>query len=173
MPLYQVILFSAAISVVFTQGEIFKFLRRGPWLWRELAKCALCTGVWVGMGMSTLFYGFPHVGGDLWTTARAVATLLGTGAVSGCAALIFVAVWEKLDEKVPGIQVASGATLMLATKPEISVQRAKFQSLSDKLTWPADEAPTDPSTSDSRMTKKLGIDELREKAEASKKDSEE
>jgi len=155
MPTYQVVLFSAAITVVFTQGTIFKFLRRGPWLWRELASCALCTGVWVGMGMSLLFSGFPHVGGDLLTDLSSLVRLLGVGSVSGCAALLFVAVWEKLDTR--GALLSIENATMTVPNAQIHAPRVKFTGEA----FQPEEAPTDPVSSDSRLTKKVPTDRLR------------
>lgn len=44
------VLEAVAITIVFTKGSIFKRLREsGPALWRELADCPLCAGVWIGM----------------------------------------------------------------------------------------------------------------------------
>ena len=42
---------SVALSVVFHKGTIFRHLREGgPALWREMASCPLCSGVWIGAG---------------------------------------------------------------------------------------------------------------------------
>jgi hypothetical protein len=150
-----IVLFSAAISVVFTQGEIFKFLRRGPWLWRELASCALCSGVWIGAAMWCLFSGFPHVGDDLLISARAVAYVLGVGSLSGCVALLFVMVWEKLDEKAAA-HVRIETAQLVVQNPEITAQKIRF---TKRSVFP-DEAPTDPTTSDSRLTKKVSTERL-------------
>ncbi len=94
-----IILFSAAITVVFTEGSIFKVLREhGPKLWRELVSCALCSGVWIGTAMWLLSAGFPHAG-DSQAKALYAVTALGTGCLTGCLALLFVLIWEKLDQK--------------------------------------------------------------------------
>jgi len=155
MPAYQLIAISAAIAVVFTQGEIFKFLRRGPWLWRELASCALCSGVWVGMAMSLLFYGFPQPGADLWTIVAVGARVLGLGALSGCAAVLFVAVWEKLDDRPAGIAIDSAK--MYVYDPQIRTQRVKFV---EPRPFASEEAPTEPNSSDNRLTKKVSTERL-------------
>lgn len=77
------ILQAVAITLVFTQGSIFKKLRDvGPKLWRDLSNCPLCTGVWVGMG-SALLAGL-----------RSPVQVLGFGAVVGVAALL---VWRVID----------------------------------------------------------------------------
>jgi len=154
MSTLSIVLFSAAIAVVFTQGEIFKFLRRGPWIWRELASCALCSGVWLGAGMYLLFYGFPHAGGDLWTIATSVARVLGVGSLSGCVALIFVSIWEKLDERASSVQIETAN--MFVQNTDLTAQRVRFVEPNAYV----DELPTDPSTSDSRLTKKVSTKRL-------------
>lgn len=156
MSTLAIVLFSAAIAVVFTQGEIFKFLRRGPWIWREFAKCALCSGVWIGAAMWCLFYGFPHAGGNL-VIARSVAVMLGVGALSGCAAMLFVAVWDKLDEKTPA-PVRIDTAHLVAHNPEITAQKVRFTRRSVSA-FP-DEAPTEPTTSDNRLTQKVSTERL-------------
>lgn len=102
-----IIAFSAAISVVFTQGSIFEPLRKhGPKLWRELASCALCSGVWIGSAMFVLLSDFlvlsefPHAAYKLWI-AREIVAMLGAGSLSGCVAVIFVALWDWLNENRP------------------------------------------------------------------------
>ncbi len=93
-----IVLFSAAITVVFVRGSIFDPLRkRGPELWRDLVKCPLCSGVWVG-GLAYLgdggFY-IPYAG--VWPWFSLLFTTLGLGALTGCAALLFVRVWDALE----------------------------------------------------------------------------
>lgn len=84
------VLFSAAITVVFTQGKIFRFAREhGPALWRELVSCPLCSGVWIGAGSSFL------VGGHFVGLLR-VYEALAVGALAGCAAWAFVALLNAL-----------------------------------------------------------------------------
>jgi hypothetical protein len=155
----SIILFSAAITVVFTQGTLFKPLRdHGPKLWRDLASCALCTGVWVGAATWLLFSGFPHAGGKL-EIARAVAVELGVGSVTGCVALLYVSVWDWLA-KEPGIHVPSGATLSYNTRPEL-VPTEPAQP------FPSSEAPTDPGN---KRTQRMPLDKLVEQAEKSKRE---
>jgi hypothetical protein len=80
-----VVLFSAAITVVFTQGKPTAFVREhGPALWRELASCPLCSGVWIGALSSAL------VGGTLSGLLR-VYEALALGTATGCLAWLFVA----------------------------------------------------------------------------------
>lgn len=82
MNLPLLVLFSAAITVVFTRGSVFDAVRsRGPELWRDLAGCPLCTGVWVGGALEAL-----QVQG---LDFRAALTVLGVGCVTGCAALLY------------------------------------------------------------------------------------
>lgn len=159
MPIYQIVLFSAAITVVFTQGEIFKFLRRGPWLWRELVKCALCSGVWIGSATYLFFFGYPHVGDELLIWVDNVFRALGAGCSSGCLAVLFVALWDKLDAKAASPVEIRNAT-MTVLNPSISSPKIKIIPEG----FMPDEAPTDPVTSESRLTKKIPVDELRVEA---------
>lgn len=88
-----IVLFSFAITVVFTRGSIFEPLRQhGPELWRDLVKCPLCSGVWVGGAAAVLCL-------DLYALPLRYATflVLGLGSLSGCAALLFVRVWDALE----------------------------------------------------------------------------
>jgi hypothetical protein len=79
------ILFAAAITVVWTEGSLFTPLRtRGPKLWRDLAGCALCSGVWVGCGVALLS------GARIWWQ------VLGMGCVSAVLALTWVLWTDKL-----------------------------------------------------------------------------
>lgn len=90
----DIVLFSAAITVVFVRGSIFNALRtRGPDLWKEFATCALCVGVWVGAGVAALAHwragfqpGFPLL-----------FTCLALGATTGAAALLYVRVVDWLE----------------------------------------------------------------------------
>jgi hypothetical protein len=82
MNLALLVLFSAAITMVFTRGTIFDFARaRGPTLWRDLAGCPLCSGVWIGGTVAALR---DHTW-SFWN----VFAVLGLGCVTGCAALLF------------------------------------------------------------------------------------
>jgi len=155
MPLYQTVLFAAAIAVVFTQGEIFNFLRRGPWIWRELASCPLCSGVWLGAGMYLLFYGFPHAGGDLLTILSSISKVLGIGSLSGCVATLFVVVWERLDEPAAAISIENAS--ITATRPSISAPRVQIVSQAE---FTGEEAPTEPTAEDNRLTKKVSTERL-------------
>ncbi len=97
-----ILLFSAAITVVFTRGSIFQFLR-GPYqraretearitrFFRDLFSCPLCSGVWVGMGASLL-----HDSAGRWDVIRAI-DLLGFGCVSAVLALAAYSVLDWLQ----------------------------------------------------------------------------
>lgn len=90
-----IVLFSAAITLVFTLGSVFEGVRsRGPDLWKEFAHCPLCVGVWVGSGVS----GLAHRWSGLEPSFPMVFTCLALGALTGCAALLFsrVVVWLDL-----------------------------------------------------------------------------
>jgi hypothetical protein len=86
-------LFSAAITVVFTRGTLFEALRGGPHrareaearivrFFRDLVSCPLCCGVWIGAAVSLV-----HDSGGAWGAARA-ADLLGFSCVCAVLALI-------------------------------------------------------------------------------------
>ena len=88
-----IVLFSAAITVVFTQGTLFHVLRtHGPRLWRELVVCALCSGVWIGASSTVLIHQVPFQ-----ASFSVLFQLLGMGSLTGCVAVLFVALWEALD----------------------------------------------------------------------------
>lgn len=88
-----IVLFSAAITVVFTQGTIFRGIRgHGPALWRELVICALCSGVWIGAFATILIKQIP-----LQLNFHVLFQVLGMGSLTGCVAVMFVALWEFLD----------------------------------------------------------------------------
>ena len=81
------------ISGLIAQGSIFDPLRQhGPELWRDLVKCPLCSGVWVGGLAAVLCL-------DLYALPLRYAPflVLGLGSLSGCAALLFVRVWDALE----------------------------------------------------------------------------
>lgn len=92
------VLEAVAITIVFVRGSIFKSFREsGPALWRELASCPLCAGVWIGAGwmmareaVAGRIRSYPPV--DFMMTA------LGTGAVVGSLALLFVLTLAVLDK---------------------------------------------------------------------------
>jgi hypothetical protein len=70
------IIYLVAISYVWSRGSIFRSLRtRGPALWRQLADCPLCSGVWIGLLGQLAFRLWP---GPL--------TILGRGSLVGAAA---------------------------------------------------------------------------------------
>lgn len=101
-----IVLLSAAITVVFVRGSIFDALRaHGPELWRDLAKCPLCSGVWIGGGATAVLGRYemvqtvalsPNYGGVVDCCAF-VFLVLGLGSLTGCAALLFVRVWDALE----------------------------------------------------------------------------
>jgi hypothetical protein len=89
--LLLLVLFSAAIAVVFTQGSIFSPLRtHGPKLWRELVSCGLCSGTWIGGVAAALLLPV-----DL--TVQSAFLVLGTGCASGALAWFFGMIIEVLD----------------------------------------------------------------------------
>jgi hypothetical protein len=84
---------AAAIALVFVQGSLFDPLReRGPELWRQFAKCALCVGFWVGM---------------LWTAVARrdfsleplLFSVFANGALTAAVALSVFRLWEKLESQ--------------------------------------------------------------------------
>ncbi len=88
-----IVLFSAAITVVFTEGEIFAPVRRvGPSFWRALASCPLCSGVWVGALSAAAVLGIAPT----WRF-DSIFLLLGLGSAAGCCALLFVRFWGALE----------------------------------------------------------------------------
>lgn len=106
---YVLVLFSAAITVVFTRGSLFNPLRTrglcgrsGPlswaWeLWCDLAECPLCSGVWVG-GLAYLGSGdfcVPYAG--VWPWISLLFAVLGVGSLTGCLALFSSLVLDYLD----------------------------------------------------------------------------
>lgn len=95
--------------------------------------------------MQLLFSGFPHSVDSFPPFARAVAVILGVGCTSGCLALLFVAVWEKLDGSEP-VKSTSGA-------------------------FPSEEPPTHPNGYN-KKTRRIPIDKLMAEVEKSKKTEE-
>lgn len=90
MSYLTIVLFSAAITVVWTQGRIFRWFREhGPELWQDFAGCPLCSGVWIG-AVSAL-----AIGGQLTGLLRYYEAL-ALGAGTGCVAWAFVAVLNVL-----------------------------------------------------------------------------
>lgn len=101
MSYVTVVLFSSAITVVFTRGTVFASVReRGPKLWRELASCPLCVGVWVGGLVALLFaprfvmQRVPTFEADGWFLVLFLAVALGS--LTGCLSLLFVRVSDTL-----------------------------------------------------------------------------
>jgi hypothetical protein len=95
-----VILQAAAITLVFTQGSLFDVFRlRGPELTRELARCPLCLGVWVGVGLASWAFGSGHLhvpeAGATWRAASPY--LLGFGCMTAVLALTLKRLWEGLE----------------------------------------------------------------------------
>lgn len=95
------LLVSTSITLIVVQGSLFDALRaRGPALWRELLRCPLCLGVWVG---AALWAAVGALGGDFapelaqgpwgWRAAGAASF----GAVTGVAALTLRRIWDALD----------------------------------------------------------------------------
>ena len=90
------VVFSAAITVVFTRGSLFERIRlvkierlpRASKLWQDLSSCSLCFGVWVGVGAA--LWQRPDLG------FSRIFTVLGVGCVSGCTALGFTLITDFL-----------------------------------------------------------------------------
>ena len=79
---FLIALEAAAITIVFVRGTIFKRVREsGPALWRELASCPLCAGVWIGAGWYALRGAVPG-------PFESALTALATGAATGVLALL-------------------------------------------------------------------------------------
>jgi len=165
---YEVFL-AAAIAFVATQGSIFKPIREvGPKIWRDLATCPLCTGVWIGGGLHALFADFPQLSNRLGT-ARFAAELLGLGSLAGVLALLAVSLWDWLA-KDPGIRIESGATLMYLTKPTIGLGHAETAPAAGFVS----EAPTEPtappeSPLGDKLTQRIPVDKLRAKRDESRR----
>lgn len=89
---------SVAITLVVTQGTVFDSLRaRGPALWRELLKCPLCLGVWVGGAVWGLLGPAPTLLDHLPRWAGVVGEFLGFGCLTGVAALSVKLLWIALE----------------------------------------------------------------------------
>ena len=83
---------AAAITLVFVRGSIFKRVREaGPSVWRELAGCPLCAGVWVGAAWHLLRER------PLAVSIDVIADVLGVGALTGVLALVVVLLVSLLD----------------------------------------------------------------------------
>ncbi len=71
----EMLLYSVGVTIVITQGSIFKSMRNaGPAKWQELLNCPLCLGFWVGLWMRGV-----SDGGDLWLAIG----FLNSGMTSG------------------------------------------------------------------------------------------
>ena len=89
------VLESAAITVVFVRGSIFKRFREiGPSIWRELASCPLCAGVWIGAGWSLVR---SALAGPI-ARVDVAADALAAGAMTGALAMAFVLLLAVLDK---------------------------------------------------------------------------
>lgn len=94
---------AAAITLVFTRGSLFDGMRsRGPAWWRELARCPLCAGVWVGFGwfvlrkqleMELALADYPPIAAHLLVAA------LGNGALAAVVALTVARAWDALESR--------------------------------------------------------------------------
>lgn len=93
----SIVLFSAAITLVFTRGSLFDVFRlRGPGWSRELAQCPLCSGVWIGCGLGL----WASYVGHLSLPAPLIGSapyLLGIGCSAGVVALTVNRVWMALE----------------------------------------------------------------------------
>lgn len=94
----RLVLEAIAITIVFTKGSIFKTVREsGPAIWRELAACPLCAGVWIGMAWHFIRVA-PTTTPTLsswWITWTVDA--LAIGALSGVGALLLALFVALLD----------------------------------------------------------------------------
>lgn len=82
---------AVGITIVFTQGSIFKEFRdSGPALWQELLNCPLCIGVWLGAALRVALDAPPQA------FSAAVATL-GFGAATGMLALLTKRIFDYLE----------------------------------------------------------------------------
>lgn len=89
------VLESAAVTVVFVKGSIFKRLREnGPELWREFAACPLCAGVWIGAGWLLV----RRVLAGAALHADAAVDALAAGAITGVLSLGCVLLLAVLDK---------------------------------------------------------------------------
>jgi len=80
------VLEAAAITLVFTQGTLFVWVRK---LWPAFFSCPLCVGVWVGIGYSGMLS--PPI------TSSEGLQVLGSGALAGVVALGIHAVLDILE----------------------------------------------------------------------------
>lgn len=90
---------STAVTLVVIQGTLFDRLRgpEMPRLLRELLSCALCLGVWVGMGVWVLSSRDPSLLDHLPSWAGFGGETLGFGALTGVSALTVHRIWDALD----------------------------------------------------------------------------
>lgn len=114
------LLFSSAITVVFTQGSIFRPLREhGPRLWRELVNCALCSGVWVGALSTVALRDIP-----LQWSFSVLFYVLGMGALTGCISVLFVVTWELFDMLYASLRALRTAFRVVQKAVPMAVQFA-------------------------------------------------
>ncbi len=106
-----IVLFSAAITVVFVRGSIFHLIRtHGPELWKEFATCALCVGVWVGAGVAWLV----ERRGGLSTGFPVLFTALALGSLTGVLALLYVRVVDWLESSAVEKDTAEAVNVLRA-----------------------------------------------------------
>jgi hypothetical protein len=111
MSYLTIVLFSAAITVVFVKGSIFNALRiHGPDLWSEFARCPLCVGVWVGGGVTWL----ASSRGLFSASFPLLFTVLALGALTGCAALLFVRVLDWFEAATVAHETAEAVNALRA-----------------------------------------------------------
>lgn len=81
--------YAVAITIVFIRGTLFDPLReRGPEFWRDLVKCPLCSGVWIGAGYLLATLGVEHLASPTLRDVLGLALeALGVGALTGTVAL--------------------------------------------------------------------------------------
>lgn len=97
------VLESVALTLVFVRGTLFKSLRdSGPALWRELANCPLCIGVWIGAVWSLLQILRGPVGARAHEWLPLLLDALAAGAMTGVVALGATLVLDILDSKAAG-----------------------------------------------------------------------
>lgn len=96
MTLLSLVLQAVALTVVFVRGAIFRRLREGgPALWRELAGCPLCAGVWIGAGWRLAYALLVE---RAPTSTWLVMETLAAGAATGTIAFLVILLAAVLDK---------------------------------------------------------------------------
>lgn len=96
MTLFAAIVLAAACTVYVTRAGIFEPLRAlANGKWQAFIRCPLCAGWWVALpfAISVAVRHRPS-----WPSWGSLLEIVGGAAASGCLALLFVIVWERLME---------------------------------------------------------------------------